>query len=81
MYIYIHFSYSELLWLHNMFIFFTVRYIKNVDGFTGCYRGLLPKIIAQSISAIAFEKSYKSVEFEDEPDDNVPTDDLEDSER
>lgn len=58
-----------------------MRYIKNVDGFGGCYRGLVPKICAQTVYGIAFDKSYKSVEFEDEPDTSVPIDDLEDSER
>lgn len=41
----------------------------------------MPKVCAQTISAIAFDKSYKSVEFEDEPDENIPTDDLDDNER
>ncbi|OXU25301.1 hypothetical protein TSAR_005311 [Trichomalopsis sarcophagae] len=62
-------------------IFQYVRYIKNVDGLSGCYRGLVPKLCAHTICAVAFDKSVKSIEFEDEPDSSVPIDDLEDSER
>lgn len=67
--------------IFNILNAFAVRYIKNVDGVSGCYRGLVPKIFSHTVAAIAFDKTIKSVEFEDEPDTSVPIDDLEDSER
>lgn len=54
-------------------IFQYVRYIKNVDGFTGCYCGLMPKLCAYTISAVAFEKTSKLIKFSDER--NVDTND------
>ncbi|OAD62091.1 Mitochondrial carrier like protein 2 [Eufriesea mexicana] len=58
-------------------IFQYVIYIKNVDGFTGCYRGLIPKLCAYTVSATAFEKTSKSIKFKDEPS----KDDLEESQK
>ncbi|KOC63222.1 Mitochondrial carrier like protein 2 [Habropoda laboriosa] len=49
-------------------VFQYVRYIKNVDGYTGCYRGLIPKLCASTVSAAVFEKTYKSIKFVDEPE-------------
>ncbi|XP_076225695.1 mitochondrial carrier homolog 2 isoform X2 [Nomia melanderi] len=42
-------------------VFEYVKYIKNVDGISGCYRGVIPKMCADSISAVAFNKTLKSV--------------------
>jgi len=42
---------------------FSVGYIKRVDGFVGCYRGLGPKLCANAISSITYQKLYvKTVE-------------------
>ncbi|KAJ8667575.1 hypothetical protein QAD02_009238 [Eretmocerus hayati] len=62
-------------------IFQYLRYIKGVDGFAGCYRGLVPKLCAQTLYAVSFDKATKAVEFEDPADESVPIDDLEDKER
>ena len=64
-----------------LFCCFAVRYIKSIDGFYGCYRGLAPKLCAHTICAVAFDKSVKAVKFEDEPIDTIPIDDLDDMER
>ncbi|KAK2575052.1 hypothetical protein KPH14_008792 [Odynerus spinipes] len=62
-------------------VFQYVRYIKNVDGFTGCYRGLVPKLCAYTISAIAFEKTSECISFSDEPDKNIDDEELSEPER
>ena len=63
--------------------FFAVKYIKSIDGFTGCYRGLTPKICASTVYTIAFEKTVKAVKFKNgcEGDENLNIDELEDAER
>ncbi|XP_014231041.1 mitochondrial carrier homolog 2-like [Trichogramma pretiosum] len=70
---------KPVLGLPNIFQY--VSYIKSVDGLTGCYRGLAPRLCANAIYAIAYDKAVSSVEFEDEPDDSVPIDELEDHKR
>lgn len=76
--------------IHNKIIFYNykfnrrllaVRYIKSVDGFSGCYRGLVPKLCAYTVSAIAFEKTSESIKFENESDKKIDEDDLSESER
>ncbi|KAG6797713.1 mitochondrial carrier 2 isoform X1 [Apis mellifera caucasica] len=62
-------------------VFQYVRYIKNVDGFTGCYRGLIPKLCAYTMSAVAFEKTSKSIKFKDEPSKEIYDCDLEESQK
>ncbi|KAK0096258.1 hypothetical protein PV326_005972 [Microctonus aethiopoides] len=44
-------------------IFQYVRYIKSVDGFTGCYRGLVPKLCAYTVSTVTNEKISESFLF------------------
>lgn len=68
-------SFSFFLFFWNYY--FTVRYIKNVDGFTGCYRGLIPKLCAYTVSAVAFEKASKCIKFNDEPSKEIYDCDLE----
>ncbi|CAK9797728.1 Mitochondrial carrier homolog 2 [Anthophora quadrimaculata] len=58
-------------------VFQYVRYIKNVDGYTGCYRGLIPKLCASTVSAVVFEKVSKSIKFVDEPGKEIDNADLE----
>jgi carrier protein len=38
---------------------FSVAYIRRVDGFVGCYRGLGPKLCANTISSITYQKLYE----------------------
>ncbi|XP_063986871.1 mitochondrial carrier homolog 2-like [Diachasmimorpha longicaudata] len=40
-----------------------VKYIKSVDGFSGCYRGLVPKLCADAVSTVAVEKFMESEYF------------------
>ncbi|CAD6240223.1 GSCOCG00002564001-RA-CDS [Cotesia congregata] len=44
-------------------IFQYVRYIKACDGFTGCYRGLVPKICAYTINGVVMDKISDSYLF------------------
>ncbi|XP_034947267.1 mitochondrial carrier homolog 2-like [Chelonus insularis] len=44
-------------------IFQYVKHIKTVDGFTGCYRGFVPKLCSYTLSAVAMEKVSESVLF------------------
>lgn len=39
-------------------VFQYIAYIKRVDGFVGCYRGLGPKLCASTISSITYQKLY-----------------------
>jgi len=45
---------------------FSVAYIKSVDGFVGCYRGLGPKLCASAVSGITYQKVYEGIKFEDD---------------
>ncbi|XP_067002548.1 mitochondrial carrier homolog 2 [Anabrus simplex] len=53
-------------------VFQYVSYIKSVDGFTGCYRGLTPKLCANAVSGIVFNKVSDHLNFneEDKPDED-----------
>lgn len=78
------FSPYALLSVSNRFlnIFFrTVKYIKTVDGFTGCYRGLVPKLCANAVSAFAFQKTNENIVFANDPDKQVDEDDLSEQQR
>lgn len=46
----------------NSFENFAVKYIKSVDGFTGCYRGLVPKLCSYTVSAVVCEKTAEYIE-------------------
>jgi len=55
-------------------LFFAVKHIKSVDGFTGCYRGLVPKVCSYTVSTIACDKTLEylqsnSVEQNEDEDD------------
>jgi carrier protein len=45
---------------------FSVAYIKSVDGFVGCYRGLGPKLCAYTISSITHQKVHEQIKFEND---------------
>ncbi|KAF2893379.1 hypothetical protein ILUMI_12773 [Ignelater luminosus] len=47
-------------------IFEYVKHIKSVDGFTGCYRGLVPKVCGNLASAVASQKMIEHMEFDKE---------------
>lgn len=38
------------------FAVFTVKHIKSVDGLSGCYRGLTPKLVGSIVGAIGSSK-------------------------
>lgn len=46
-------------------VFQYVRYIKSEDGLTGCYRGLVPKLCGNIISAIACHQVLQQIEKEE----------------
>lgn len=56
-------------------MYVSVRHIKTVDGFTGCYRGLESKACGSILSAIATQKITDYLEInkveEDEEDMDV----------
>ncbi|XP_051163277.1 mitochondrial carrier homolog 2-like [Leptopilina boulardi] len=40
-----------------------IKYIKSVDGFTGCYRGLVPKLCSSTVSTMVYEKTAEYIRF------------------
>ncbi|XP_032677266.1 mitochondrial carrier homolog 2 isoform X2 [Odontomachus brunneus] len=59
-------------------IFAYVKHIKKVDGFTGCYKGLVPKLCSYTVSTIASQKTAEYLQLdvvqnedEDEEDESV----------
>lgn len=46
-----------------------MKHIKSVDGISGCYRGLTPKIIGSIVSVIGSKKVADKLQL-DEPDAN-----------
>ncbi|XP_078041789.1 mitochondrial carrier homolog 2 isoform X2 [Augochlora pura] len=50
---------QPVLVLPNVFTY--VAYIKSVDGFFGCYRGVISKTCASTVSKIAFNKTSKYI--------------------
>lgn len=50
-------------------IFEYVKHIKTVDGFSGCYRGLGPKICGNLVSAVATQKIAEWLESRDKEED------------
>lgn len=58
-----------ILALPNVFQY--IAYIKRVDGFVGCYRGLGPKLCASTVSSITYQKLYeKTIEEGMAPEDD-----------
>lgn len=43
---------------------FLVKYIKSVDGFSGCYRGLFPKVCGNLVCAITTERVLEKLDSE-----------------
>lgn len=47
-------------------VFKYIAYIKSVDGFVGCYRGLGPKLCAYTINNITYQKVHEQITFEND---------------
>lgn len=64
------FCLANMFKIHGLF---AVAYIRRVDGFLGCYRGLVPNLFASttSISTITYQKLYERIVEEG----TVPNDD------
>lgn len=67
---------NPALKLPNAFTY--IKYIKRVDGFTGCYRGLVPKLCSYTVSTIACSDTMEYLQSrtpqedeEDEEDEGV----------
>ncbi|XP_070163616.1 mitochondrial carrier homolog 2 isoform X1 [Polyergus mexicanus] len=61
--------------LPNAFTY--IKHIKSIDGLTGCYRGLVPKVCSYTVSTIACDKTLEYLQLnsdqnedEDEDDEN-----------
>lgn len=61
-------------------VFGYISFIKKRDGFKGCYRGLTPKLAANIVSGIAFQRVTESIKFK-ELDGEVNIEELTISER
>lgn len=62
--------------LPNAFTY--IRHIKSIDGLTGCYRGLVPKVCSYTISTIACDKTLAYLQLnsnEQNEDINIDIDD------
>lgn len=44
---------------------FTVKHIKSVDGFYGCYRGLTPKLVGSIVSVIGSKKVAAKLQLDE----------------
>lgn len=55
---------------YNILYLSTVNYIRNVDGLTGCYRGLLPKLIGNILGSAGSERVARCLGFEADLDDD-----------
>lgn len=51
-----------------------MKYIKSIDGFTGCYNGLAPKLCGNLLSAVITQKFVENLDppkededYEEEP--------------
>lgn len=58
-----------------------IKYIKSVDGLTGCYRGLVPKLCSYTVSTIVCEKTAESIQFEPGTRETYPEDEEESAEK
>jgi hypothetical protein len=52
---------------------FSVAYIRRMDGFEGCFRGLGPKLCASTVSSITYHKLNEYVKTPEEG--TVPAED------
>lgn len=57
---------KSILLLQRLMLFYLcpVKYIKSQDGLRGCYRGLTPKLAANIVSGVAFQKVTEAIKFE-----------------
>lgn len=54
----------------------TVKHIKKVDGLSGCYRGLTPKLVGSVVGVIGSKRVAEKLGL-DESDDNESKDESE----
>ncbi|XP_020298045.1 mitochondrial carrier homolog 2-like isoform X1 [Pseudomyrmex gracilis] len=59
--------------LPNVFAY--IKHIKNVDGFTGCYRGLMPKLCSYTVSIVACDKTLEYLQKNSPQDNNEDEED------
>jgi hypothetical protein len=55
--------FSSYFHMCKIYVLFSVAYIKSVDGFVGCYRGLSPKACACAIYNITYQKVNEQITF------------------
>lgn len=60
-------------------IFEYVKYIKSVDGITGCYRGIVPKVCGNIVGVITSDKILRKYDKLERQTDNNELDNREDS--
>lgn len=53
-----------------------VKHIKKVDGFSGCYRGLTPKLVGSVVSVLVTKRITEKFGFDDNDNDDDSKDDL-----
>lgn len=58
-----------------------MKHIHSVNGFTGCYTGVIPKICANTIGMFAYEKAAKSIKFKKDIPEDDDEDELEEADR
>lgn len=58
------------------FLFTTVKHIKRVDGLSGCYRGLTPKLVGSVVGVIGSKRVADKLGL-DETDENDRKDESE----
>lgn len=51
-------------------IFSYIRHIKKCDGFVGCYRGLAPKLSANIVSGLVFQRVTEAIPVENDAEDS-----------
>lgn len=60
----------------------TVKHIKKVDGLSGCYRGLTPKLIGSIVGVVGSKRVAEKLGLdEDDQDDSKDESDLSEEER
>jgi carrier protein len=47
---------SSLLMLIYLCLYITVKYLKSVDGITGCYRGIVPRLVESNLYYLVYNK-------------------------
>lgn len=61
--------------IYHTHYFLTVKHIKSIDGFTGCYRGLMPKLCSYTVSIVACDKTLEYLQKNSPQDNNEDEED------